>query len=199
MRNKNSFLHGLFVVLAFGLLAGCISLHAQDAPPNPIDTVVTNAPARAVPFLQQLGAWTTSYDTTKNWTNCISLDTGIATTTGSSIADRVQIKENNGNVAYGLSGEFTGVGSAFNQAEVVGDWYLVNKYDFKFGVTVGAGYYFAESVATKKNCFVFEPGLTMSKLITANTYATMSYTFPVKTAGKFNNISTIYVGAGFTF
>lgn len=177
-------------LLGVALFATVTSIHAQS---------VTNAPAGAQPFIAQLGQWATSYDTTKSWTNCISLDTGIATTTGSSIADRIQIKKNTGNFAYGLRGDFTGVGSAFNQSEVVGDWYLANKYDFKFGVTVGAGYNFNISTATQKNCFVFEPGFTMSKLITANTYATMSYTLPVQTVGKFNNISTIYVGAGFTF
>lgn len=188
----------LLIAAAAALAFGSFPVQAQTSP-APVTASITNAPGSAAPFIQQLGVWATSYDVTKSWTNCISLDTGVATTTGSSIADRIQLKDNIGSFAVGVNGNFTGVGSAFNQAEIVGDWYWVTKYDFKFGVTLGAGYNFGISTETQKNCFVVEPGLTMSKLITQNTYATMSYTFPVQTVGKFNNISTIYVGAGFTF
>lgn len=150
-------------------------------------------------FIKQLGVWITSYNTNNPWTDCLSYDTGIATTTGKSIADRMQIMDNIGNFAVGINGEFVGVGSAFNKASLVGKWYLLNKYDFKMGLTVSAGYDFGVSSVTKKNCMVLNPGLTMSKKITANTFATMDYTYPIETVGKPNTISTIYVGAGFTF
>jgi hypothetical protein len=153
----------------------------------------------AAPFLQTAAAWATSYNTNYIWTNGVSIDTGIATTTGQNIADRLNINYDFNHFDVGIHGTFVGVGSAFDSAGIHGTWWLVKKYDLKLGPTLDLDYQIAESSRSGKTAFSIAPGIKGTKVITGNTYATAEYSYPIRTSGKATGTGTIYIGTGFTF
>jgi hypothetical protein len=179
------------IALVSGLMSGA---HGQaiQMPSFPTNFV-------AAPFLQTAATWATSYNTNYVWTNGISIDTGIATTTGQSISDRLNFNYDLGQFDLGIQGTFTGVGSAFDSAGVHGTWWLLKKYDLKLGPTLDLSYQIATSSATGKAVLSIAPGVKATKVITGNTYATAEYSFPVVTAGKAVGNGTFYIGTGFTF
>lgn len=155
-----------------------------------------------VNFFNQAANWGTSFDTNAdhNWdASTLSLDTGIATVTGGNISDRLNFQYSKGSFSFGVMGEFQGVGSAFSEFEGIVQYSLIQKYDFKVGVTLGVGYDLNNNIAAHKGAFIIEPGLFASKVMTANTYATMSLTFPWESRGTFNQVPTVYVGVGTRF
>lgn len=184
----------IMIIIAASLLT--VSAIAQTTPAQFYNT---NYPA--APFINTLGNWVTSYNTNLVWTNEFALDTGVATTTGSQIADRLELLDNIGNFEVGASAQFTGVGSAFNEAEAVAGYDLVNKYDFRLALELGGGYDWnkLDSRGKKVGAAVVDPEIAAYKKITAVTYATVKYGLPVESVGKFQNTGVIYVGAGFTF
>jgi len=153
----------------------------------------------AAPFIQTAAQWATSYNTNYVWTNGISIDTGVATTTGQSISDRLNVNYDLGQFDLGAQGTFTGVGSAFDSAGIHGTWWVLKKYDLKLGPTLDLNYQIAQSVATGKTVFSIAPGVKATKVISGNTYATAEYSFPVLTSGHATGSGTIYIGTGFTF
>ncbi|MDE2101201.1 MAG: hypothetical protein KGL39_28405 [Patescibacteria group bacterium] len=193
----------LFLALAVAAAAAigsgvALAQNAVNAPPQ---NFFTNAPAQVQPFINTLANWATSYNTNNTWQNGLRLDTGVATTTGQQIADQIQLIDDFGNFEIGISGKFTGVGSAFNSAEAIFGYGLLNKYDLKIFAQVGLGYDFntVDSKGKKNGALLIDPGIEAVKKITANTYAVAGYFMPVETVGKFNTIGTLYIGAGFTF
>ena len=154
-------------------------------------------------FFNQVATWGTSFNTNADhsWdASTISLDTGIATVTGIGISDRLNADYSISKFSLGAMAQFEGVGSAISELEATAKFALVQKYDFKFGLTFGAGCDF-NNIATgrRTSAAVFEPGLFASKIMTASTYATTSLTVPIETRGKFNTIPTLYVGMGARF
>lgn len=158
-----------------------------------------------VNFFNQSANWGTSFDTNADhdWNaSTISLDTGIATVTGGNISDRLNAQYSKGKFSIGVMGEFQGVGSAFSVFEGVVQFSLIQKYDFKLGVTIGVGYDLNNGVNTsagKKGAFIIEPGFFAAKIMTANTYAVASITFPWESRGTFNQVPTVYAGVGTRF
>lgn len=185
------------IVLAAFLLVGVLSAATAQAQAIQMPAFPTNIVAE--PFISTAAEWATSYNTNYVWTNGISIDTGIATTTGQNIADRLNINYDKGNFDFGVQATFTGVGSAFNSAGVHGTWWLVKKYDLKLGPTLDLSYLIAESAKTGTMDFSIAPGLKMVKVIRGNTFAVASYNYPINTTGKAVGSGTIYVGTGFTF
>ena len=167
----------------------------------PANLVPTNSALAVTPFINTLGNWVTSFNESLYWTNEIAIDTGVATTTGQKVSDRLELVYNTSSFEFGASANFTGVGSAFDQAEALVGYDLVNKYDFRFAIELGAGYDWnkTDSHGAKVGAIVIDPEVAAYKKITQNTYATIKYGFPIETVGKFNNIGVFYVGAGFTF
>lgn len=196
-RKKFSFASGLGLLALAASLA--IGLPAQSQTATNVVNLPTNNPA--TPFINQLGAWVTSYNTNLVWTNEFAIDTGVATTTGQKVADKLEFIDNIGSFEAGASGQFTGTGSAFNEAEAVVGYDLVKKYDFRLAVELGGGYDWnaTDGSGKKVGAFVIDPALAAYKKITQITFATIKYDFPVESVGKFDNVGTIYVGAGFTF
>ena len=164
-------------------------------------TVHADTTNNATSFISNLGIWTTSYNTNLYWTNEFAIDTGVATTTGQKVADRLEIIDNIGSFEIGASGDFTGVGSAFGSGEAIIGYDLVKKYDFKLAVELGVGYDndAVNSRGIKDGALLIDPEVAIYKKITQITYATVKYGFPVESVGKFNSVGVIYVGAGFTF
>ena len=189
----------LILIAAVMVAATCVRAQTITLSTNaPASFFPTNSPAG--PFINTLANWVTSYNTNLVWTNGFAIDTGIATTTGQKIADRLEIIDNIGSFEVGISGQFTGVGSAFNQVEGIFGYTLMSKYDFKMAVELGAGYNF-DALSTKgnKGAIVIDPEIAIYKAITQNTYMTAKYGFPIQSVGKFNNLGVFYVGTGFTF
>ena len=194
------------IIASIALAAGLVvSVHAQSTTP-PANFFPTNAPVESpqTTFIQDLGAWATSFDTTpaKNWTNQLwQLDTGVATVTGSGISDRVALTRNFGSFQAGIMGQFLGLGSAFDQVQGQFGYSLFQEADFKLVASLGAGYDFAarNGAGTKVGAIVIEPGLYAYKMMTTKTYAGAGYAFPVRTVGKFDANGVITTFAGFTF
>lgn len=192
MKNK---LKIAIVALVGAVLSGCVVLdvHGQTNSPNP-----------ELNFFQTAMSWASSLNTNADhsWTGTsLAFDTGVATTTGVGIADRLNVSKPFGSFAVGVSGEFVGVGSTFNLLEGTASYDLVNKYDFRMAVQVGAGYNWnaTDSKGKTVGAMVVEPGLAIYKKMTLNTYSTVGISFPVLTKGKFEQQPKVYIGVGFTF
>lgn len=163
----------------------------------------TNPPLN---FLSQAANWGTSFNTDvdHNWTNNSTLqyDTGIATTTGVGISDRLYAQYDiSPKFGVGIMGQFVGVGSPFGAIFGTVQYALIQKFDFKIGLEVDAGYNFNAKDATgaKVGGIEVDPGLFASKKLTANTYATVKYLQPVQSTGKFDPQGVLYIGLGATF
>lgn len=189
-----------FALAAAAFLAAPAKAQPATSTTTPPVNFFTNEIPEA-PFLNQLATWATSFNTNYTWSNGFQIDTGVATITGGTISDRINLLDDIGSFEAGARGSFLGAGSSFNELEAVGGYALVKTYDFKFCLEVAGGYDFnkANSHGKKTGAIVGEPGLAAYKLITKVTYATISYGFPVESVGKFNSTGVFYVGGGFTF
>jgi hypothetical protein len=189
----------ILITCLLTLTAGIVALAPAPCRAQAIQIPAFPTNFVAAPFIQTAAQWATSYNTNYVWTNGISIDTGVATTTGQSISDRLNVNYDIGQFDLGAQGTFTGVGSAFDSAGIHGTWYALKKHDLKLGVTLDANYLIAQSAASGKTVFSIAPGVKASKVITGNTYATAGYYFPVNTSGHATGSGTIYIGTGFTF
>lgn len=180
----------LIAVIGLALVAGITSAKAQ-----------TNTPES---FLATATTWGSSFNTNADhsWTNAtLQYDTGIATITGSGIADRLYVQYDINKFGLGLMGQFEGVGSPFGAIEGTAQYNLIEKYDFKLGVEVDAGYDFnaLNGKGVKTGAIEVDPGLFTAKMMTANTYAEVKYLVPIESQRKFNPNGMLYVGLGATF
>jgi hypothetical protein len=159
-------------------------------------SVSTNAPAApTLPnFIQQLADWGTSFNTNYSWTPVtLQIEDGYKQATGSGASDYLRVQYDLGRFNVGVEGEFLGVGSQFTAGEFEAGCTLFNKYDFKIEVNLLAGY------DRGVKAVEIEPELKITKLITANTYATAGFSLPWFSKGTFNAGGQFRIGAGFTF
>jgi len=179
----------LITVIGSVLCIGVINIQAQS-------TSISNA-IPTISFLDQAATWGTSFNTNAdhNWTNnsTIQFDTGMATTTGVGISDRLYVQYNIGNFGLGVIGQFEGIGSTFGAIGGTFEYNLIQKYDFKLGVEASAIYNINDKA------FETDPGFYAYKKMTLNTYAVMKYLVPVESKGKFQAQGLIYIGVGTTF
>jgi hypothetical protein len=155
-------------------------------------------------FFQTAMNWASAYNTDTNYAianAALMYDTGIKTVTGAGIADRLNVVKPFGAFGVGVSGEFVGVGSTFNLLEGVTSYALLEKYDFKWVVQIGGGYDWNAKNAIGKTvgAMVVEPGMSLYKMMTHNTYSTVGISWQVESKGKFQQQPGIYVGLGATF
>jgi len=157
-------------------------------------------------FYQQAAQWGSSFnqDADHNWTNnsTIQIETGIATTTGVGISDRLYLQYNlNPKFGIGIMGQFVGIGSSFGAMEGTFEYALMQKYDFKLGAGLGVGYDFnaAKTSGQRVGGIMVEPYLFAAKKMTVNTFASIKYLMPVTGVGKFNSSGVFYIGLGSTF
>ena len=158
----------------------------------------------SVNFFQQAITWggNINYDPAYNWTNStVQIDTGIATTTGVGLADRLDIQYNKGSFGFGAAAEFTGIGSSFNLLEATLAYNLIQRGDFKMDVESGVGYDFngKDHTGTMVGCIVVEPGFGLYKVMTPKSYAVLKLLLPFETTGKFDKNPKIYAGVGGSF
>ena len=154
------------------------------------------APTNSIPnFLMQVQTWATSVNTNYDWTNAsLQVESGYKQATGVGAASYVTLQYNfasRWNV--GLSGQFYGVGSAFNQVELQGGYALYKNHDFKIEGNMLAGY------DNTRSAFVVEPELKVVKMLTVNTYTVSAFSMPFFDKGKFNSSGEFKVGVGFFF
>jgi len=188
-RATRSILHPLSSILCGGfalLCASAPSSHAQTA---------TNSLAQTLPnFIQQLTTWGTSYNTNYNWSPVtVQIEDGYKQATGSGASDYLRLQYDLGKFNVGVEGEFLGVGSQFTAGEFEAGFALFEKYDFKIEASLLAGYDRGLKAAE------VEPEIKVTKLITANTYATAGFSMPWFSKGAFNASGQFRIGAGFTF
>ena len=158
--------------------------------------VHSNAPAApTLPnFIQQVAGWGTSFNTNYSWTPVtLQIEDGYKQATGSGASDYLRVQYDLGKFNVGVEGEFLGIGSQFTAGEFEAGYTLFSKYDFKIEANLLAGYDRGVKAAE------IEPELKITKLITANTYATAGFSLPWFSKGAFNSSGQFRVGAGFTF
>ncbi len=162
--------------------------------PNLMDT------NQFTPFYTQVYEWASSYNTNLYWTNEWTLSTGVATTTGQKVGDRLKAGKNFGDFHAGAEADFIGAGSPIQKMEVDAGWAWVNKYDFQFGPELGGGYDFHKADAKgKQGAIVVDPKLFARKKLGQNWYLEATYGQPFCSVGKFDAMGEIYTGAGTTF
>jgi hypothetical protein len=154
-------------------------------------------------FFTQAISWgsTINYYTAYNWTNStIQIDTGIATTTGVGLADRLDIQYNISSFGIGAAAEFTGVGSSINLLEGTFAYSLMQRGDFKMDAELGAGFDFngKNAKGQQDGSIVVEPGLGVYKVMTPKSYAVFKLLVPFESNGKFEKSPKIYAGVGGT-
>ena len=152
----------------------------------------TNGPAGTI--FSSIEYYFTSFNTNYTWTNVtIEADSGYAQVTGVNASSKLNLQYDIGNFDVGTSLQFSGIGSAVNAYEAQVGYAVVNYYDTKVDAFLRAGYDDTQRAA------VIEPGISLKKKLTPNTYAETAITFPIYTAGTFTRTPTIYIGVGFTF
>ena len=156
----------------------------------------TNLPTnQTIQFVDSLEGYLTSFNTNYTFTNVtVELTTGYKQVTGVNAASYLdgQYDLSDG-LNFDVSLQFSGVGSAFNAYEAGIGYNIVRHYDTELNVVLLGGY---DSVAKSG---VIEPGVTLKKKMTVNTYTEVGISLPVFFKGSFNSNPTFRAGVGFTF
>jgi hypothetical protein len=178
MKNKSKY---LFLIITLGVICFCAAARAQ-----------TNTAAGTI--FSSIASYFTSFNTNYTWAGVtIEADSGYAQVTGVNASSKLNVQYDIGNFDVGTSLQFSGVGSAINAWEGQVGYAVVNHYDTKVDVLLRGGY----DDTTRGG--VIEPGISLKKKLSENTYAETAITFPIYTAGTFTRTPTIYIGVGFTF
>jgi hypothetical protein len=173
------------LAISVGALLSAYSVSAQ----------VTNSP---INFIQQAAQWATSLDTNKSWDGIkLQFEDGLNQVTGQGASDYIRGQYNINSFNLAIEGDFFGVGSSFNEVEGGFGYALVSTYDFKIEANVLAGGLKIDSTSGMR--FVVEPEIKLTKLMTRNTYTTMSMSFPWIQSKAFDGTPSFRVGMGFTF
>lgn len=155
----------------------------------------TNAPT----FFNSLEGYFTSFNTNYDISAAtIECDTGYKQVTGVGAANVLNLQYNvtlGGSDKFHIksSDQFSGVGSAFNDAEVGIGYDLIQYYDTELEFNVLGGYSWTEHSA------IIDPELEVKKLMTPNTYSGIGISLPFYPKGRFNNTPTFEIIAGFKF
>ena len=184
-------------VWALGLVAAALftaSIQAQTVTSSnaaPAAVVNTNIPN----FFLQVEAWAMNQNTNYNWANVTyQLESGYIQATGVGAADYIAFRKNiTPQWHVGFSGQFDGVGAAFNEIEAQGGYALYSGNDFRIDLDLGAGW------SVNNKTYIITPGLKAYKMLTINTYAVSGYLLPFEGKGKFSANGEFIVGLGCTF
>jgi hypothetical protein len=173
-----------FVMVAAALALCASNIQAQ--------TTSSNGPAGTI--FTTIQSYLTTFNPAYSWSNVtLEFDTGYAQVTGVNAASKLNGQYDIGNFDVGLSLQFSGVGSAFNAYEAQVGYAVLNHYDTKIDVVLRAGY------DDTKQSAVVEPGLTLKKKLTENTFAETAITMPFYFHQQFVKTPTFYIGVGFTY
>lgn len=176
----------LIVIALFGISS--VATQAQ--------TSITNT------IFGSVEAYFTSFNTNYTFTNTLlECSTGYKQVTGVNAANFI---DGQVNLYKGLtldaSVQFSGVGSALNGGEAGIGYNVIQHYDTELNVSLLGGYDNThKSVKGELGADVVEPGFTVKKKLTSNTFAETGISLPIFTTGKFNNQPTIRIGVGFTY
>lgn len=184
-------------VLSIALALLC-SVTAYAQPSGIITGSNTNSVlANNIPnFFENTETWGTSFDTNKSWTPITAqFEDGLnQSTTGTGASDYIRGQYDMGRWNVTVEGDFFGVGSAFTSIEGGGGFALIQKYDFKTEINILLG--IGRNPAWKFQC---EVECKLTKLMTANTYATASIYLPYRSGQTFDGSPGFRGGLGFTF
>jgi len=157
----------------------------------------TNLPpvATAQSFLTSAQQYLTAFNTDYTFTNvALEVTTGYKQVTGVNAASYLDAQYDFAN-GFNLdsSFQFSGVGSAFNAFEGGVGYNVIRHFDTEVNVVLLGGYDQVQKSG------VIEPGLTLKKKMTVNTYTEIGLSLPVFFKGNFNSNPTFRAGVGFTF
>ncbi|MDE2100810.1 MAG: hypothetical protein KGL39_26425 [Patescibacteria group bacterium] len=152
----------------------------------------TNTPAT---FFTSAESYLTSFNTNYTFDGVtLEMSTGYKQVTGINAASFVDAQYNFANgLNIDASIQFSGVGSPINAFQAGIGYNVIKHYDCEVNAVVLAGY---DDV---KSAGVYEPGLTLKKKLTPNTFAELGISLPIYSTGSFNRNPTFRVGTGFTF
>ena len=195
---KNKF---TLALAALCLCASVVQLSAQTTVvTGPGGATTTTAPTQqTIPsFFNTAMEWGTSFDTNKSWAPITGqFEDGYAQANGTGAANFIRGQYDIGRWNATLEGQFFGVGSAFNGFEAGGGFALIQRYDFKAEANILAG---GQKLAGSDSMqFKAEGEIKLTKLMTANTYWTVSLGIPYVQSQKFDGTPCFRTGFGFVF
>ena len=161
-----------------------------------LSALPARAQTNAIPnFLSTVEQWATSVNTNYDWTNVtVEVDSGYKQVTGSGAASYIAGQYD---ITYrwhaGGEVQFFGVGSSVNAFEARAGYTFVKNHDFKLEANLLGGY------ERDTAAVIGEAELRAVKMLTINSYAATSCSFPFSSKGKFNSSPTFRVGVGFVF
>ena len=164
----------------------CVSLPAKAQ---------TNEVVTPQSFFTSAENYLTAFNTNYSFTDIsLEISTGYKQVTGVNAASFLDGQYDFANgLNLGASLQFSGVGSAINGAEAGLGYNLIRHFDTAVNAQLLAGY---DDVRADG---VIEPGLTIKKKMTPNTFMEIGVSLPVFFGGHFNSQPTFRVGTGFTF
>ena len=173
----------LFLLGLGGLCALAVSSPAQ-----------TNAPTSVPSFLATSQSWLTSFNTNYTFTGVtFEFSTGYKQQVGVNAASFATVQYDINRFNLGADFQFSGVGSAVNQAEAQIGYAIIDHFDTRLEADLGVGYNAISASA------VIEPELILKKKLTENTFAETGLSLPQFTKGSLNTSPSFWVGAGFTY
>jgi hypothetical protein len=150
----------------------------------------TNIPS----FFQTAQGYLTSFNPSYTWTNVtVEASTGLKQITGSGATDVAQVQYDIGRWNAGAVIGFEGVGSTIGTVQAQGGFAVVEYLDTKVDLDVQGGY------SWYRHAYMAEPELSISKKLTANTFARIGVSIPLYSKGAQNRTPSFEVSAGFTF
>lgn len=165
-------------------------------------SVIVQAQSVTNTIFGSVEAYFTSFNTNYTFTNTLlECSTGYKQVTGVNAANFVdgQVDLYKG-LTLNASVQFSGVGSALNGGEAGIGYNVIQHYDTELNVSLLGGYDNThKSIKGELGADVVEPGFSVKKKLTSNTFAETGISLPIFTTGKFNNQPTIRIGVGFTY
>lgn len=155
----------------------------------------TNSVVTPQSFFTSAENYLTDFNTNYSFENIsLEVSTGYKQVTGVNAASFLDAQFDFANgLNLGASLQFSGVGSAINGAEAGLGYNLIRHFDTAVNAQLLAGY---DNVRREG---VIEPGLTIKKKMTPNTFMEIGMSLPIFFHEQFNSQPTFRVGTGFTF
>jgi len=198
-RNQRPPIMKHILALTLLALAAALPVAAQN---TVITGTTTNAPQNIPSFFNEAANWVISIDPTKTWTNAtFQAEDGINQTTGVNLADYLRVQYNWDRFNVSAEGDFLGVGAAFSAAQAGVGYALIQKGDLEIeaNILIGGTKINESGVASQTMRFKAEPEIKLTKLMTANTYSTISMGLPWVQGQTFDGTPSFRAGMGFTF
>lgn len=177
-------------ILALALVLSVFTVQAQTN----LTEVPNQLPPTPSTFVGSLGSYLTTFNPAFSWvSNRFELSVGADYISGVNWANYIKPQINFG--AFDAEANFRniGIGGQIQSVEAGGGYALVQHFDTKVIGYADGGY------DLNRKAGVIEPGVTVKKKGTENTYFEIGLSWPIWFKGPINEYPDIHAGTGFSF